>query len=398
MVLCGAAALLAAGTVVLVPTTAGALEITVSTTTDGGPGSLRQAVTDINLAGAGPHTINLAAGQTYVLDQCAEGDNGTLTIQNGPLVINGNGATIQQTCDDARVLRYNSTEDLLLDTVTVTGGDRIGRGGGLKTFGDVTILDSTFIGNSATGEGGGLWSDDRAVTAIGSTFAENDAGTDGGAIYSLNGLVTVLESTFTGNVAADDGGAIVAVEQDLDFVTMVGNSAGQDGGAVVAEVVRLFGTVMADNPGDDGGESCAASMQSEGYSWTDDASCDPGGSTDVLVVDGDPVLGALADNGGPTQTMLPGAGSPLIQAIPGDVEGCGGNDQRGVSRPQDGACEIGSVELAAEPPASTTTTTAAVTTSTTAGETTSTTAAATTSTTVPAAAAQAVTATPRYTG
>ena len=60
------------------------------------------------------------------------------------------------------------------------------------------------------------------------------------------------------------------------------------------------------------------------------------------------LLGALAANGGLTQTMLPGAGSPAINAIPiGTATLCDGtfkSDQRGVSRPQGSACDIGSVE------------------------------------------------------
>jgi hypothetical protein len=67
----------------------------------------------------------------------------------------------------------------------------------------------------------------------------------------------------------------------------------------------------------------------------------------------------LAGNGGPTRTLLPQSGSPLINAIP--VVGCsGGNtlagstvttDQRGITRPQEGGCEIGSVELEVVQPA-----------------------------------------------
>jgi hypothetical protein len=69
----------------------------------------------------------------------------------------------------------------------------------------------------------------------------------------------------------------------------------------------------------------------------------------------DPLLGALADNGGPTFTHLPGDGSPPIDAVPSGSVGCGGpvvNDQRGEVRPVNGACDAGSVErgVAAPPP------------------------------------------------
>jgi len=54
-----------------------------------------------------------------------------------------------------------------------------------------------------------------------------------------------------------------------------------------------------------------------------------------------PLLGPLADNGGPTKTFLPGSGSPAINS--GDPS-CAGTDQRGVARPQGGACDRGAVE------------------------------------------------------
>lgn len=66
------------------------------------------------------------------------------------------------------------------------------------------------------------------------------------------------------------------------------------------------------------------------------------------------MLGPLASNGGPTETLLPQIGSQAINAIPtGTCEraqflnSSTPTDQRGTSRPQGGACEIGSVEVAA---------------------------------------------------
>jgi hypothetical protein len=96
-------------------------------------------------------------------------------------------------------------------------------------------------------------------------------------------------------------------------------------------------------------------------------------------------LGALANNGGPTDTHLPDPGSPLVDA--GDPAGCtdekGGPllaDQRGVTRPQGSRCDIGAVEVV------TTTTSTSSSTSTSTTTTTSTTAAPTTTTSLPAAA------------
>jgi hypothetical protein len=63
----------------------------------------------------------------------------------------------------------------------------------------------------------------------------------------------------------------------------------------------------------------------------------------------DPQLGPLGDNGGPTQTHMPLAGSPAIDTATSG--GCPAADQRGIGRPADGngdgvaACDVGAVEF-----------------------------------------------------
>jgi hypothetical protein len=83
-----------------------------------------------------------------------------------------------------------------------------------------------------------------------------------------------------------------------------------------------------------------------GYNLVEDGSC----ITDATSFSGDPLLGDLADNGGPTQTHALLTGSPAIDAGPptdGDPIACPppDTDQRGVSRPQGSACDIGAFEL-----------------------------------------------------
>jgi hypothetical protein len=63
----------------------------------------------------------------------------------------------------------------------------------------------------------------------------------------------------------------------------------------------------------------------------------------------DPSLGALQDNGGPTQTISLAAGSAAINQIPASGAGCPKTDQHGVPRPSGPACDIGAYEVA--PPA-----------------------------------------------
>ena len=69
------------------------------------------------------------------------------------------------------------------------------------------------------------------------------------------------------------------------------------------------------------------------------------GSSDLL--NGNPLLGPLRNNGGPTNTHALRTGSPAIDAIPGATNGCGtdiATDQRAPKRPQGGDCDAGGFE------------------------------------------------------
>ena len=99
--------------------------------------------------------------------------------------------------------------------------------------GTVTIIDSTFTGNTAPGSGGAVWTATAVVSE--STFTNNDAANDGGAIGTDVGNVTVSESIFKGNSAGDDGGAVYAGSTiTATSSTFTGNSAGSSGGAIAA--------------------------------------------------------------------------------------------------------------------------------------------------------------------
>ena len=103
-----------------------------------------------------------------------------------------------------------------------------------------------------------------------------------------------------------------------------------------------------------------ASTTSNGFNFSDDAnatvSCMFNAATDRVGASNDPMLGALGANGGPTNTMVPNPGSPLIDAIPDPGGGCPAaptitTDQRGVTRPQGPGCDIGAVEVQVAAPA-----------------------------------------------
>jgi hypothetical protein len=77
--------------------------------------------------------------------------------------------------------------------------------------------------------------------------------------------------------------------------------------------------------------------KSIGYNVLVSASCPDPHPRDIVVAD--PLLGPLADNGGPTETRAPQPGSP---ALGGGIR-CRAADQRGV--PRAAPCDIGAVEV-----------------------------------------------------
>jgi hypothetical protein len=373
----------------------GATTFTVTNTADGGPGS--DSLRDVleNQINDGD-TVALTAGATYTLDRCADGQ----IFVDAEVTIQGNGATIEQTCD-ARVLETEF--DITLIGVTITGGQGLdGEGGGLRSDaeagGRITVIDSTFSNNFTCFEGGGIEveTNDAVVNIIRSTFAGNTAISAAAIDMDEGGDLTIVNSTISGNTSAihgalygeDDEGTI-----NLVYSTVVGNTGNADVGdeciestnaddvqttadpespaniGLVPSVFSLhtFGSVIAlplgdaRNCGQEGIEDLEVgdltNTVSLGYNYSDDDSCDLNGSTDKQVA-ADPQLGALATNGGPTMTRLPATTSPLVNAIPivdcGDGDGLAGGtvttDQRGVTRPQETGCEIGSVEIAAPPP------------------------------------------------
>jgi hypothetical protein len=106
-----------------------------------------------------------------------------------------------------------------------------------------------------------------------------------------------------------------------------------------AGTVSLKNTIVANSPS---GGNCAGTITNGGYNLDSGTSCGFGTANNSLSGE-DPLLGPLADNGGPTWTHALLEGSPAIDkgvAVAGIT-----TDQRGVARPQGPAPDIGSFEF-----------------------------------------------------
>ncbi|MFF0001081.1 choice-of-anchor Q domain-containing protein [Streptomyces avermitilis] len=231
---------------------------------------------------------------------------------------------------------------LTLRRVAVTGNSA-GYGGGVFNVPDshLDLVDSTVSGNAA-GEAGGIRFDDSG-TVTNSTIAGNRVTDPGDRPGSLGGYgggidirglgtVEILDSTITGNRSSHHGGGINIAPAYLDSLPA------PIPGLVDLPLGRLVlrNSIVAGNTAD-----CAkafAIIASRGHNIDGDGSCRLTATGDLPRRD--PLVGPLADNGGPTDTTALLPGSPALDA----ADGCPATDQRGVARPQGAACDIGAYE------------------------------------------------------
>ncbi len=240
---------------------------------------------------------------------------------------------------------------------TMTGQDVysiVGDGGGISAR-HLDVIDSRIIGNVAGRSGGGLST--SSITITGSAIADNRAGGNGasgagGGIYvdhpAEDGL-RMESSTVTGNRAGVGGGIYLGTDRPVQvrLSTIAGNLGVVGGGMYSPAEIELQGTIVASNAGGDlVGNGSATLTHSLVQDSREFAYVDGGGS----IIGKDPLLGALADHGGPTETMQPASNSPVIDS--GSAFGHT-TDQRGFPRPvgdadtpdaEDGS-DIGAFEL-----------------------------------------------------
>jgi CSLREA domain-containing protein len=327
-------------------------------------------ITDsVTINGPGADQLAIDGADTF---RVLEAQNGTttsisgLTIQHGKAPVTG-GNTF------ANAAGILSGGDMTLDGVVVSNNhaavtgaaaaDVEAVGGGIESGGGTfTLVHSTVKDNDATAVtsgtgaassiGGGIEVDSGTTVHIDhSTINGNDATATinsgsgssstmpkGGGISQFGGTLTIDESTISGNAASGSGGTgtIIAdfaqgggVYQDnASSMTISGSTVSGNATTVPsapheftngANIMLLTGGTFQDtvvaNPS--GGPNCGQSapdFTSNGYNLEDDASpastCNFTQPTDISGQN--PMLGPLAPNGGPTQTMKLFPGSPAI--------------------------------------------------------------------------------------
>ncbi len=238
-----------------------------------------------------------------------------------------------------------------------------GNGGGIFNYADLTINNSLIVNNSAG---------DISAQEVSESY--NVAGGNGGGIYN-NGELNITNSTLTGNKAGDatapfgqesiggTGGALLSTAYTimLESVTITQNLAGTGGtnngdtGGIKQEydgTVTIHNSIIKGN--DLNNLYCVpGTFDSHDFNIISDViGCAITGTTTHNLAS-DPLLNALANNGGLTETMSLQTSSPAIDA--GDPVSCPTDDQRGFHRPVDGdavpgaVCDIGAFEYGYTP-------------------------------------------------
>jgi predicted outer membrane repeat protein len=247
---------------------------------------------------------------------------------------------------------FNEISSPSLTKVTFSSNSAATGGGGMyNDYGSPILANVTFSGNSATGNGGGgMYNVGSNVILTNVTFSGNSAtGTNsstgnGGGLYNYNNSSSNLTNvTFSANSATSNGGGIynLVSNPSLTNVTFSANSATSNGGGIY----NLIGSpVIKDSLfwGDGSTEISNNSSSPVIYDSLIQGGCPAGATCNGTLLTTNPLLGALANNGGFTQTMALLSGSPAIDA--GNNLTCAATDQRGVARPKGTACDIGAYE------------------------------------------------------
>jgi len=245
-------------------------------------------------------------------------NTGTLTIQGSTFSNNTTGGS----GDGGGI--YNNSAIAATITKTTFSNNGAVAGGGIHNFlGDLTVIDSTFTANEATGfNGGGGIFNEATLKIVNSTFNGNLASSgEGGGMLNAAGTSVISNSTFSGNQASP-GGAIAVTfgTANLDN-SLFANSTGFP---PISDCADLGGTINARHSLLESGTACVD-------------------GTDTANLTGDPALGAFVPgNPGyfPLTPSSPAIDAGLNSLIPSGIA----TDQPGNARVQNLIVDMGAVE------------------------------------------------------
>lgn len=310
-----------------------------------------------------PKLSNLTFSGNYAVTggalACGGSAGGTSSPSLTDVTFSGNGAK----SDGGAMFNtaQGGTSSPVLDNVDFAGNNAGSDGGAIFNDGELggtsspSLTGVTFDTNTAGDSGGAIYDNGDSSSGVGVpgtsspsltnvTLYNNSAGNAGGAIYdNANGVTgspgasspTFVNVTFNNN-SAPLGGAIF-------------NNAQNGPSAPTLTNVILWGDTASTAPATDEIDDANAATSTISYSVVRPGTCGVlGVSCQVGVSTSDPQLGPLQFNGGFSDTIALGAGSSAIDKAEGSPT-CPPTDQRGITRPQGAACDIGAYEAQTEP-------------------------------------------------
>jgi len=332
-------------------------------------------------------------------NQATERGGGGLYLEFGSLSLTGSTVANNSSAGDGGGLFVGSKYGMTIDGSTISSNSSAD-GGGAYIFGQVgegspqspILVENSTVSNNQAPRGGGIdigeVEGNAPVTISASTISGNQGGASsfgGGLLISgeLDTPFDLVDSTITGNSAANGGGvsigyggstsAVVGTSGSISFdnSTIDGNNASTYGGGIYlaqystgspatdqSATAAINSTIVAGNtdPGAPNDLYRPSTSTTGGFNDTFSLIQAPGNapllSSQALITGVDPQLNALANNGGPTETLLPKNTSPVIDqgkaqsGLTTDQRGDPRTVDNGKTRPPGGdGTDIGAVEL-----------------------------------------------------
>jgi Ca2+-binding RTX toxin-like protein len=331
-------------------------EFYVTNTLDSGTGSLRQAILDANTDG-GIEDIIFQLDNTQ--QQTIYLTSGELNISDDGVNLLGLGAdklTVRRS-DNAsafRIFSINSNAEVSIDGMTISNGFASGNfptgaGGGVNNNGKLSISNSILKENSASFGGGIFNSSVGTIERITSSTISGNSGLQfGGGIFNQSsGEIKDITNSTIGNNSAITAGAGIFNQTNgkiaITSSTISTNNAYHGGGIYNEEgTIKAKNTIIAGNIASfvpDFVSTPNSTFISGGHNLIGTAIT---GTIASDIINPNPKLGTLQNNGGTTLTMALLPGSPAINA--GDNTNPPTTDQRGSDRIFDGILDIGAYE------------------------------------------------------
>jgi len=273
----------------------------VTTNTDSGAGSLRS-------------TINAACpGSTITFDMNQVTSPITLTsgelLLNKSLTFQGPGAnllTIQRSAAPGTALFsifsiFDPSVATNLSGLTLSNADSSANGGAIRNSGALTVNGVTLSNNHTTAGGSAIFNGGTGTVTLSNSTLSGNRSDILAAIYNQGGTFTITNSTLSANANLGNLPGTAVFSESNSVINLTNCTVSQNTGQSVAVYqnaggtgqVNLKNTIVSGNTGGD-----VSNITNNGNN----------------LIGGSALLGPLANNGGPTQTMALLAGSPALDA------------------------------------------------------------------------------------